>query len=842
MLIIINDPTGATGWRRIQWDCSQTIQQNIERHMESGEGCLVRLNGVPIDPRLDPAMDMVPLQDDELLVIKRPEGAVFFWIFVAAVVVTTAVVVMALTPKIKPNITATGGGVKDSPNNKLTAQSNVARAYQGIPDVYGSRRVWPDLIQPSIVEYINHIKYVTELLCISRGLGTVSDIRYSDSVLISSEAKGASYEIFSPNNGMGTYAEDSTTVVPDVIESFAIPDVDGQEIPYSNPFTNALYPNGTGQSHLPADGRLTIQINDRSLNPTAYDQLFAIAQLRTGEVFTITKNYTGGQYPLLLNAADRVVTTTARLIAAETVTPGALILNFDQATWAIDNRDNGSISINIAYGGDMPTTYAGAFTTAVDADMLRWNVVFLRGLKGSAQVRVRLWKVTPQGETIPGTIQTIDRNYSDDTHDSRYFTETITPSAGHGRYRVVFYRTNTENSDGTNVAKVESLASLQKYATKTFPGVTLIRITTKATDTATSFRDRKINLRWQRQVRGFGSTSVSSSKNFARALIHLWSIAGRDLKQIDTAALAAINAKYGETSPLLEFNGTFDDVDMSLGERVRLIADHARCLVWHDGRKWTFTREEKRPYPVMQLDYLNMAPGEINASYSAHLPSTHDGVVVEYVDPLEQSRKAYARLDISSGVLVAGQSANPLKIRLQGCTSVVQAENRAKLDARRLLYQRQGLKFQALSDAIDLGPGSLIRWIDPDDFYADDKLQAGEVLAITENLVQTSEPLRWDGHEQGRILFTNAQGRYIGLPILCQPTAGGVRLASVPTGLYTATGTQQLGSRYVFATGLTEAEMESASLWMVTEIKPNADYSVSVSCINYDERIYSDDA
>ena len=43
---------------------------------------------------------------------------------------------------------ADGAAGKDSPNNKLTAQTNLARAYQAVPDVYGYRRVWPDLPLP----------------------------------------------------------------------------------------------------------------------------------------------------------------------------------------------------------------------------------------------------------------------------------------------------------------------------------------------------------------------------------------------------------------------------------------------------------------------------------------------------------------------------------------------------------------------------------------------------------------------------------------------------------------------------------------------------------------------
>lgn len=817
MLTIINDPSGATGWNRLNWDCSISIQQNIERHISSGEGCTVRLNGLPIDPASDPVMDTRPNQDDEMMILKRPAADPVTW---AIIIVSAAIVVsVALKPNINPNLS--GSGAKDSPNNRLTAQTNSARAYQGIPDVYGYRRVWPDLVQPSVIEYIDNVKYVTELMCISRGEGVVSDVRYSDSALVVGGG-GTNFEVFSPQAGAG-YAEERQTIVPDVIESFSVPDVDGQEITPAAAFQSITL-NAPTFNFQPSS--MTITTTYQSL----VDQIVTVNQLQAGQIFDITNNYsTGSVEPVTRSAA----------LTSISISSGVVTMVF--AATSFGRQDQPS-STAINYAGGVPTTIVGPFSTTADADILRWNIVFLRGLKGSAQIRTVFWKIDGSGNEVSGTRQTVDMTYSGDTFDARYYTEDMTPTGGNGLYRVYFQRLNSENGDGTDVAKIESLAAMQSYATKSFPGVTMIRVTTKATEAATSFRDRKINLRWQRLVRGLSTESVSASKNFARAVIHLWAISGRNVDQLDTDSLALINGSLGEDHPLLQFNGSFDDADMSLGERIRLIADHARCLVWRDGKKWTFVRDEARQFPDIQFDYLNMAPAEPSMSYSAHLPSTNDGVEVEYVDPTTQAKKAYVRLNIESGSPVSGASSNPAKVKLPGCTSFDQAENRAKLEAMRLLYQRKSLKFEALGDAMDLGPGALIRWVDPDDFYADDKLQAGEVLSISGNLIKTSESLRWDNHTQGRILFTNTAGRYIGSPVLCEPSDDGVLVASLPAGVFTAAGTQQLGSRYLFAVGVTDAELESASLWTVTEIKPNSSGTVSVSCVSYDEKIYSDDA
>ena len=188
---------------------------------------------------------------------------------------------------------------------------------------------------------------------------------------------------------------------------------------------------------------------------------------------------------------------------------------------------------------------------------------------------------------------------------------------------------------------------------------------------------------------------------------------------------------------LLRFDGSLDDADMSLGERLQFVANTARCTIWRDGTRWTATRDQARSAPEMQFDYRNLAAGgESVIGYAAHLPASNDGVEVEYVDQTTQAKKAYIRLNISTGGPVVGASVNPKKVKLPGCATMTQAENRAQLEARRLIYQRVTVRDTALADASSLGLGALVRWIDPNDFGGDD-LQAGEVRGISD--LQTAQ-------------------------------------------------------------------------------------------------------
>lgn len=814
MLIILNDPAGVTGRNTHDLDRSISLQANIERHLAGGAGCDLLINGVVVDPLTDSRMDAPPSAHDRVTVIRRPEGVdpISWAILIVAAIM--AVYAYSMMPNVPENANA-----HDSPNNKLTAQTNIARTYQAIPDVYGYRRIWPDLIQPSTIEYIDHVKYVTEWLCASRGKGTITAVQYADTPL--GDIAESSYEVFEPVPVDG-YPEFGATTLNDVFEPFASDEVNGQELPYLFTTLNLPLANVSavsGQTHF------FVLVSDDST-------LSELKDMSPGGTVTVSFTYDDGG-PQLFNQVCTVLGHTF---------PGSGTVQFQFSSTAWPVTVSGTTSVTIS-PDPAATVIVGPFTLPVACDRIWWNVVFLRGLKGSVDIKAEWWQVDGGGVEVPGTRQNQTDTYTGSTFDQRFFTEKVTPSGGHGIYRIQFARLTEEQGDqGADVAKLEEVYAVRYYPTKVLPGVTVLRVTTKATLAATGFSDRKFNVRWLRHVRTLTTDTLSESRNFARSIAHIWTIAGNDMAGLDTDALAAVNTEHGDTSPLLRFDGSLDDADMSLGERMQLVATTARCVIWRDGTKWTATRDQAREFPDLQLDYRNLAAGgESQIGYAAHLPASFDGVEVEYVDETTQAKKSYIRLDINSGVPVAGPSGNPKKVKLQGCTTVVQAENRAQLEARKLLYQRESVNDTALADGNGLGIGSLVRWIDPNDFAGDDGLQAGEVMTIDGLTITTSEALDWKGETSGRILFTGEDGMHLGAPIVCTPVVGGALLASLPDGLYVADDDRQLGSRYAFAVGLTEAEMEASGLYTVAEVRPAADGKVSLALVKYDDRIYGFD-
>lgn len=813
MLTILNDPAGITGKRRHPFDYRLTLQQNIERHLSGGADAELRINGTVVDPLKDPRLDRPPGRFDLVTVSLRPRGFdPITWAYIAAG--ASVVLSLALRPNV-PRFDSESSG-KDSPNNKLTGQSNVARAYQAIPDVYGYRRVWPDLIQPSTVEYTDQVKYVTEWLCVSRGLGTIEDVRYAETPI--ADIDGSSFEVFEPAPTPGLYPEESVTTLNDVYEAFASDDVNGQEIPYAQ---QATVEQDATLTAVSGNSFFTLQFVDGP----QFDHLKSLAPSGTAH---IVFGYPGP------STFDETCTVQSFSTGSGNVT-----FTFSSAAWG--TSESGTVTVTAT-----PSTAAyvaiGPFTLPIDAQQIWFNTVFLRGLKGSVTIRAEWWRINEIGAEIGGTRQQQDVVFTADTYDQRFYTTKIAPASGVGRYRIQFERRSVQqDANGADVAKLEEAYAVRYFATKPLTGVTVISVTTKATLAATGFSDRKFNLRWTRHVRTLDSETLSASRNFARAMAHIWSIAGNDIAGLDTDKLQQINDEHGIDSPLLRFDGSLDDADMSLGERLQFVANTARCIVWRDGTRWTVTRDQAQAFPEIQLDYRNLAAsGASTVSYAAHLPASNDGVEIEYVDEATQVKKAYVQLNISTGEPVAGQSRNPNKIKLLGCATLEQASNRAQLEARRLLYQRVSVQDTALGDAAGIGLGALVRWVDPNEFGGDE-LQAGEVMAIDGLTIRTSEPLDFNGSGSGRITFTGTDGRRLGTPIECYPADGGALLASLPAGLYVADAERQCGSRYTFAVGLTGAELDAAGLFLTSEIRPAADGTLSLALAAYDSRMYAGD-
>ncbi len=181
---------------------------------------IVKLNGRALPDDYDISR---PLQSgDVVAVFDQPEGGVGKLVTTILRPVTKilsgALKVFGLSNKPSASVSVATG---ESPNNDLTGQTNRARLYKGRPNIYGQCRVFPDLIQEALFEFVDNNKQLTEWFEVGYGRYTISSIRYSESNLGS--LAGASSAIYNPGDVIGT-----------IEVGYQFDDVDNETVPGLN--------------------------------------------------------------------------------------------------------------------------------------------------------------------------------------------------------------------------------------------------------------------------------------------------------------------------------------------------------------------------------------------------------------------------------------------------------------------------------------------------------------------------------------------------------------------------------------------------------------------------------
>ena len=126
------------------------------------------------------------LQDGDMInAIHRPAGV---GAYVAVAIIVSLITIATLPKPEKPNVQGTQS---TSPNNQVSGQTNIARTGEGIPDIKGTIRAFPDLIQSSWYDYSGNSRVVRERFMIGTGDYSVTDIRDSESLI--DDMTGSSY-------------------------------------------------------------------------------------------------------------------------------------------------------------------------------------------------------------------------------------------------------------------------------------------------------------------------------------------------------------------------------------------------------------------------------------------------------------------------------------------------------------------------------------------------------------------------------------------------------------------------------------------------------------------------
>lgn len=827
----------------IEVDEGVNLMDCIEKHFPMGFGCNVEMHWDAVGEipffKSDTS-DRVSLEipiEDNLHIVCRPQGIeTLLYVAVAAV---AAAVVVATSIKTPPNDT---GNVKQSPNNQLKAQSNIARTGEAMPYIVGRVRSYPDLISEPVLEFVDNNLEITEQFLIGIGSYELTNFKSADSLL--STLDGASANSYQP----GEWPDEQP------LEAFSADNINGQTLLGINESDTVV------DSATTLAGEMLSFEGDEISFRVPYDAAWAVMQskdLPYSARVTYQRNIVelsgGNEVDVLSEAVGSGFVTSAVINEDPIGTPSTIDFFVDQFTGPTAqppvNQSNPSYGTNITLE-EKEARAVGPFPTNAISDQLWFNFAFEKGLNAAVDIRIETEQINSDGDVIPGTSESFDFSYSDDTFDAQYRTRKITPSGGLARYQFTLTRIDntSENLEQPDEVKIQRVQSVRSSAVTTYGNVTWAIIKTRASNELSSQSERNFNVIANRKTQSYSNGSIvedlSATRNGADSVLQVFIDAGRNAEQeVNLDELYDIYSNIGD-SRLGFCDFTFDDEDISLRQRIDLICDASRVVAYRAGQTWEFDRDEKKDFVSFSFNRRNMSASRNQGqTWRGQLPKTPNSIEVKWRDIDGDNKDKFIYLLINQNEeridIVSDIGFNrPKRLSVSGVTNEFQAMNRAQLEARKLIYERVSVKDTILSDAYNVGIGQIGYWADVYERTIND----GEILGYNNGLVDSSERIILDATATNYVTITNELGEPEGRVIATArsdtefgftATLDGVILADLSS--------VQLGSRYILST---ESNLDKSLFRMLGKSPKEGNEGqllVDVEMIQYDERVYEYD-
>ena len=516
----------------------------------------------------------MPLGSDDVIIICRtPQGLDPFTIGIIYFVVALAFVALTPRPRIPDFQQA-----QQSPNNSLTAQTNIARPLQRIPDIYGKNRVYPDIIANSYFEFINHIKHLTEYLCVGRGSFLVEDIKSGETLisdipnssavvyepftrpseLLSARQSNSvdGQEVFGPNvptmnliSAVRFTGNDTFTSTCPSLASFQ--DIDIGDTFTISGATDTATATGTGTVTFNGDtiSNIVSLFNDFSVGQiinvsgtTSNNGQYEI-KTQTATALTCIDPVTG--VPTVFTTEINVTATISAVYDNDgtytlntfTVTVDLINTPPDPTIYTVVVDETTFSSIAVANDAQMESTskkddFVGPFIVPGTPDQIWINIEFPRGLENNGDVttvllNLQLQEVDGGGAPI-GAAEPHYFDFTDGTVDLRAYTRKLTPANPGGLYTVQVFRITNEG-DANDSARWTGLFGMEGVTATDFGDVTTVLINTRATTEATRAQERKFNAVVTRKLvtyeNGARTTVEQPTARMADAMLDILTIA-----------------------------------------------------------------------------------------------------------------------------------------------------------------------------------------------------------------------------------------------------------------------------------------------------------------------------
>jgi len=733
-----------------------------------------------------------------------------------AVGLISVVATILLAPDIAPPPSGEGSRANESPNNRLSGQTNISRLGGRLPDIYGRNRVYPDLGVETATEFKSHIKFVTEWLIVGEGFHLLEQIKSGETLI--SDIKGSSLEIFLPGD-----------VIPELINPTTSNEVNGQEIEGPNDTTGLnvtiIKPQFTTN---------TVRTFDTAGS--------AFQSLTFGDTFIISGS-TSNNGEFTFNRLD------AQIDPPEDPGETTLIqwiLTVDE-TFVVETD-----TLNVNFATDERKDVIGPFTVPGKTDEVQFDITAPRGLIDRREPDAVAVKITFElildevdilGEIVSTekTIATI----SDSTLDARFYTfrvPTLNPGAP---YQASIKRlTNTiDDANYLDVTKWAKLAGLSRLLNFTPPNVTSVLLTTEATEQAVKSQERRFNLIQSRRLRSFDldtETILSGLNPTARVADALFehltspSHGNKSASSIDLVGLYTIQEQldndpiYGRL--LGRFSYTFSTPTSSAKDEFMLMANACRLFINRIGDKITFGRDEVRVNRTKLFNGRIKKPKSEKKTIRFQKPTDQDGIELQWTH--EDSGDTFTVIFPETGPAPI----NTKKIDAAGIKNFKQAWNRAKIEFAKLKLQRETVEFESTKEGLLSPIGDRVANVDGTDIVA----QGGEIKAITSLTVTSSEIIDFKGQPDAQVILRSESGEVEEFTVTARTDGvNGFILPSLPTFTIRIRGdlNYQVGTLYTFAPQGAGRVRD----YVIQQMSPTDNGYVKLNLINYDAAIWAAD-
>jgi hypothetical protein len=794
-------------------------------------------------------------------VIVYPEEGATLYIVIAAIV--AAVVAVAITSNIpRPPKDST----TPSPNNDLADRQNQARPFGRIPDIYGTVRSTPDLIQVPYNVYENNIEVEHCYMCIGRGYFFSQDVRDDTSPLV--HIQGSRATVWNPYSSPNT---DGPMILPDGAQA------DGAS-------GAALHINGGAADYVYVVRRMT-GVNGEVLPDPA-------------------GGGGGGGGPVILNATTNLITVG--------VTSGRYYINSDGSTGrnfttlALDSGGPDRVNFTGSYhDGDLiyyslggifdvdystPPTSTRIYLDSPGTVNPNWDLV---PLSGNATNHATVRNAGAAGSEVDysnvflivdptitevwcnivatngcykidsdGNVTAVDVQFeisclpclADGTPNGVYQTVTVdfpgdAKKISLGKtYKIVLdvpgitqveVRRSTLSPHSTQVVDTcqwKDLYGVGPSGVLDFGNVTTISTVTRATQGALAVKERKLNLLVTRLCPtrvGTGntfSTPLAPAASFAPSICYAaldTFIGNRANSEIDVAGLYAladtINAYFGGTN-CAQFNGTFGDDNTSFEEIVQAFANAVFCIAYRQGQQIKFKFEKANPDPILLFGHRNKVPGTEVRSVTFGSNSDFDSVEYSYANPNRDERVI---------LTVPSAGVNPKQIDSVGVRNYDQAYYHAWREWNKIKYMNTQTTFEATQEAalVTLSDQVLI---------ADNTrsgTQDGEVIAQSVLELQLSQKVVFAAGKTYTIFLQQPDGSVDSIPITSGSNAYNVVLSRAP--LVTLALGENVSARTLY--WIVATDDLRPQKFLIAKREPASVFTESVTAVNYDDRYYDND-